>query len=179
MISYEPVKSSFFYANKNYCESIENKLKTLNLECSGFCNAYGYEVTTNFDKNGHLFQLIFLKHQSTQNPPIGIQDSIVYAGVEMFVHGLSKRLSVNVGKSLFRRFFCVAEIKKAIPKPYFMKFRHSVDKNFIDNFSKSILNHQISKLSVINGKLSCVIHTPTLDPIPLINEIMRIITSMH
>jgi len=176
VINYEPVESSFFDANKSYCESIESKLMTLNLDCSGFCNAYGYDVITTYDWNGCMFHLRFHKHQSTQNAVIGAQDAIVYAGVEVFAHGLSKRLKVIVGKSLFRRFFCGTEIKETIPKPYFMQFSHPTDKNFIDNFSKSILNNQISKLTIRNGKLSCVIHTQTLDPILLIIEIKKIIS---
>jgi len=178
VINYEQVESSFFDANKSYCESIESKLKTLNLECSGFCNAYGYEVATTYDMNGYVFHLRFHKHQSTQNAVIGAQDAIDYAGVEVFVHGLSKRLKVIVGRSMFRRFFCGIEIKETIPEPYFMKFSHPVDKNFIDNFSKCILNCQIAKLTIKYGKLSCVIHTQTLDPIFLITEIKKIISSI-
>lgn len=172
------MESSFFDANKSYCESIESKLKTLNLDCSGFCNAYGYDITTTYDWNGYVFNLRFHKHQSTQNAVIGAQDAIDYSGVEVFVKGLNKRLKVIVKRSMFRRFFCRTEIKESIPEPYFMKFSKSLDKNSLVDFSKCILNYQIAKLTIKNGKLFCVIHTQTLDPILLITEIKKIIPSI-
>lgn len=48
MINYETDPSPFFIENKNYCESIEQKLKTMGVDYSGFCNCFGYDIDTTF-----------------------------------------------------------------------------------------------------------------------------------
>lgn len=48
MINYESVDSPFYAANKNYFEAIENKLKNINLNCSGFAIVMGMRLKLHF-----------------------------------------------------------------------------------------------------------------------------------
>ena len=173
MIQYETVNSSFFDSNKQYCEAIEREFKPLNLDCSGFCNSYGYEIETTLIRNDLTFKIRYHKHQSTQNGVVKAVDAIDYAGVEVIVTGFNKKFKMTIGKSLFIRFFCSNEIKSKIPKPYFIKYNDSTESIFIYYLVERLLNNKISKIKLRNGTFICKIHVPTADPIKLISDIEK------
>jgi hypothetical protein len=85
MINYDPTKSLFFDSNKKYCEEIETKLKTMNIDCSGFCNCYGYDIDAVLIKDNFTYNIKYHKHQTTQNGIVIPVDAIDYAGVELTV----------------------------------------------------------------------------------------------
>ncbi len=174
MINFESISSPFFVANKNYCQTIESKLKTMNLDCSGWCNSYGYDIETTIKKNNLTYNIKFHKHQSTQNGVVIPVDAIDYAGIDVFVTGLNKKFKVIIGKSSFRRLFISKEFKDKITSPYFIKLNYSADTKFIDNFVKKILDDKISKFKLSNGTLVCKIHSTTTDPLDLIANIEMI-----
>jgi hypothetical protein len=173
MIQYETKDSPFFVANKNYCETIENKLKTMNLDCSGFCNSYGYDIETTFKRNNLTYNIKFHKHQSAQNGVVIPVDALEYAGIELKVSGLNKKYSLTVGKSSFRRLFTSKEFKDKIPSPYFISSNYSLDSNFVDDLAKKIEDGKMSKFKLSKGALVCEIHTATTDPFDLIADIEK------
>lgn len=175
MIQYEPVDSPFYTANKNRCEAIENRLKNINILCSGFCNSYGYEIEARFKRNDLVYNLKFLKFQQTQNGVVIPADAHDYTGTELSVTGLHKKVMFVVGKSSFKRLFNSKKIKALLPVPYFVKFNYSPDVSFLENFSKKILANKISTLKVNKGTLNCKIHMATSDPLILITDIEMII----
>lgn len=175
MINYQTADSSFFEANKKYCEEIEAKLKALNLDCSGFCNSFGYDIETILKRNNLTYNVKFHKHQSTQNGVIIPVNALDYAGMEVTVTGLNKKYSVAVGKSLFRRLFTLKKFKDKMPSPYFINFNYSPDSNFVDNLVKKIQNYKISKFSISSGKLVCKIHTEQSNPLDFIADIEKTI----
>jgi hypothetical protein len=171
MINCELSRSTFFEANKTYCEAIESKLKTINLDCSGFCNCYGYDIETKSTRGNLTFNIRYHKHQSTQNGIVIAVDAIDYAGVEVTVTGIDKKFSMTVGKSLLRRFFCSTEIKSKIPEPYFIKSNNLTNDIYIYSLLESLQDNNISTLKLRKGKLVCKIHVPTADPLKLISDI--------
>jgi len=175
VIQYETIDSSFFYANKKYCETIESKFKTINLNCSGFCNCYGYDVETILNRDNLTYNIRYHKHQSTQNGFVmGVAvNAIDYAGVEVTVTGLNKKFSIIIGKSLLNRFFCSNKIKETIPEPYFIKSNKSTDNIFIYNLIENLLVNNISTIKLRNGTLICKLHIPTADPLKLISDIEK------
>lgn len=175
MIKYEPAVSNFFEDNKNYCEKIESKLKTIDFDCSGFCNSYGYEIKTTLNKNNLTYNLKFHKEQTTQNGVVFPVDANDYAGTELIVTGLNKKFSMTLGKSSLRRVFILKMFKRKIPNPYFIKFNYPPESIFIDNLVKKILDNKISKLKLINGMLVCIMHIPIIDPLKLIADIDTVI----
>jgi hypothetical protein len=175
MIQYETSNSSFFVANKKYCESIESKFRTINPDCSGFCNCYGYEIDATLIKNNLTYKIRFIKSQSTQNGVVIPVDTIEYAGIEVTVKGLNKKFSLSVGKSSFRRFFCTNEIKTKIPVPYFINYNYPTNSIFVYNLIETLIDNNISKIKLSNGTLICKIHVPTDDPLKLISDIEKII----
>lgn len=175
MIKYEPAVSHFFEDNKNYCEKIASELKTINLDCSGFCNSYGYDINTTLNKNSLIYNLKFHKDQTTQNGVIIPVDANDYAGTELNVTGLNKKFSMTFGKSSLRRFFILKMFKRKIPNPYFIKFNYLPESNFIDNLVKKILDNKISKLKLNNRTLVCIMHIPIIDPLKLIADIDTVI----
>lgn len=166
MIHYETIKSSFFVANQTYCTKIESKLKTLDCECSGSCNCYGYEVVGILKRNGLTYNLIFIKTQTPNR-----FDTTVYTGFEITVTGLNKTFSLSFGRSLLRRYFCSNEIRTMIPRPYYLKFDDSKDSIFLYHLIDRILDNNISKIKLRNGILNCKIHEPVSDPLKLISDI--------
>jgi hypothetical protein len=173
MIKYEINNSPFFIANKNYCETTESKLKTINIDCSGWCNSYGYDIEATFKKNNLIYNIKFHRHQSTQNGVIIPVDALDYAGIELIVTGMNKKFSVIIGKSSLRRFFISKAFKDKIPSPYFIKFNYLPDANFIDNLVLKIQDDKISKFKLCNGILLCKIHTASTDLLDLIADIEK------
>ena len=170
MIQYETINSSFFVANQTYCEAIENKLKTLDCECSGSCNCYGYEVLTTLYRNSLTYKLKFIKTQTPNR-----FDTSIYAGVEISVTGLNKRISLSFGKSLLRRYFCSNEIRNMFPRPYYLKYNELNDSIFLYHLLDRILDNNISKIILKNGILYCKINEPIVNPLKLITDIELII----
>jgi len=173
MIEYETNRSPFFVANKEYCELIESKLKTLGIDCSGFCNSYGYEIQSLLKKNNVIYNLKFHKHQSTQNGVVIPVDAIDYAGLEIIVSGLNKKFEVGIGKSSFLRIFTSTKYKDKIQKPYFVKFNYESLVSLVDSLVKIILNNNISVFKLNRGIIVCKMHTNKVDPIMLIEEIIN------
>jgi len=178
MIEYETTDSSFFRENKIYCENIESKLKTLNIDCSGYCNCFGYELTTKFERNDMSFDLKFIKYQTTQNGVTIAVDAHEYAGIELTIKGLNPEYKLTVGKSSLLRYFCSKEIKEKTPKPYFIKLRDSQNYNYIDNLVKVLVENHISKIRLKNGKFTTTINVSTNDPIKLIKNVEYIIKNV-
>ncbi len=177
MINFETSNSAFFVANKNYCETIEGKLKSINIDCSGWCNSYGYNIEATLKKNNLTYNIKFHKHQSTQNGIVIPVNSNDYAGIEVTVTGLNKKLSVKIGQSSLKRLFISNEFKNKMPSPYFIKLNHTADNNFIDSLVKKVQDDKISTFKLNNGTLVCKIHTPTTDPLDLITDMEKITTN--
>lgn len=175
MIHYEAEVSSFFEANENYIEPIEQKLKAMKLECSGYCNVYGYELEADIIKNHLTYHIKLHKHQSTQNGVIIPVDSLNYAGIELIVKGLNNKIKVSIGRSIIKRLFTISNIKKLIPSPYFMNFNYTPENDFNIALAKKIINNKIAKLNLNGGILLCKIHTDTIDPFDLIADMDTII----
>ncbi len=175
MINFETTNSAFFVANKNYCETIEDKLKSINIDCSGWCNSYGYNLEATLKQNNLTYNIKFHKHQSTQNGIVIPADAHEYAGIEVTVTGLNKKFSLTIGKSSLKRLFISKEFKVKMPSPYFIKFNYSAETNFIDSLIKKIQDDKISTFKLNNGTLVCKIHTPTTDPIDLIANLEKTI----
>ncbi len=89
MIQFETNSSPFFIANKNYCEKIEANLNAINLNCSGFCNSYGYEIETTFVRQNITYN--FINHQTTQNViviPMNANESFITI---LIIKGMNKK----------------------------------------------------------------------------------------
>ncbi len=179
MINYEPNDSSFYDDNKTYCESIENQLKSIKIDCTGYCNSFGYEIETRLLKNNLTYTLKFQKQQTTQNGVIIPVDAHNYAGTEIQVTGINTKFSLNVGKSSLRRFFNPKRIKDKIPAPYFIKTNYFLVDNFLTNLVKTIQHYPIAKFKLNNGRLNVKIHYVTDDPLHLIADIDKIIERLE
>lgn len=166
MIQYETIESSFFLANKKYCEVIESRLKTLNLECTGSCNCYGYEVLSTMMRDHVTYKLKFIKTQTPDR-----YGAIDYTGVEVTVTGLDKKIRLSFGRSLLQRLLCSPEIRMKIPKPYYIKYIDSSDSIFMYYLIERILDNNISKIKLKDGTLKLKINEPVADPLKLIRDI--------
>lgn len=175
MVEYEFIDSSFFRDNKLYCETIERKLKSLSVDCEGYCNCFGFELKSRFERDDLNYEVRFFKNQTTQNGVLFPIDAHEYAGTELVILGLNHKDKLNVGKSTLLRQFCLKEIKEKIAKPYFIRLRGNNEPNFIDNLVKIIDDNHISRIRLKKGKLTTIIHEAISDPIKLINDIEYII----
>lgn len=168
MIQYETDRSPFFVANKNYCDTIENNLKAMDIDCHGFCSSYGYEVEVTFQRQDLTYHLRFHKHQSTQNGVVIPADAINYAGIEGRVSGLNKKIKVVVGKSPLRRFLTSRAMQAKIPAPYFIVLNPVSEKTSLDDLVKKILDNKISIFKLKKGELAFKMHGSAINPSNLI-----------
>jgi hypothetical protein len=173
MINFETNDSLFFVANKNYCEKIETNLNALNLNCSGFCNSYGYEIETTFVKQNITYNLQFYKYQTTQNAIVIPMDANESCGTTLIINGLNKKFKVCVGKSTVKRLFISKYLKSKIAKPYFITFNHLPQQNFLDNLFKVINDYKIVKYKLNKGTLVCNINIAISNPMELISSIEK------
>ncbi len=171
MVNYETTDSPFFVANKNYCENIEAKLRTLKLDCTGFCNSFGYEIETSLKKNNLSYNIKFEKHQSTREGGVIPFNADDYSGSEINVSGLNKKFHVIIAKSSLRRFVSPKKYTDKIPSPYYIQANYELDNNFIDELVKKIVNDKISAFKLSEGRLTCKIHTLTDDPLQLLADL--------
>ena len=178
MVEYESIDSSFFRDNKLYCEAIESELKSLNIDCEGYCNCFGYKLKSKFERNNLNYVIQFVKNQTTQNGVFIPIDAHEYAGTELIILGLNHNDKLSVGKSTLLRQFCMKDIKKKISKPYFIRLSSKNDMDFIDNLARIIEDNHISRIRLKNGKLTTTIHESTRDVLKLINDIEYIIKNV-
>ncbi|MBA2407808.1 MAG: hypothetical protein H0V65_07440 [Chitinophagales bacterium] len=173
MIQYETANSPFFEANKEYCETIEGQLRTMDIACSGFCNSFGYDIEATLERDDLTYYLKFHKHQSTQNGVVIPVDAINYAGTKIEVSGLNKKFSLTAGKSNLKRLFTSKHFRDKIPAPYFVMCNYSPDSKFVDLLVKQILNYKISELTVHSGSAKGKMHIAITNSLDLITDIER------
>lgn len=178
MINYEPTESSFYEANKKYCEEIENQLITIDIDCQGFCNCYGYDIEATIPKDNLTYTIKYHRHQTTQNGIVIPFDAIGYAGVMLSVTGIDKKFRLAVGKSSFKRFFCSAQIKASIPHPYFICSNQSTELKLIIDLLEKLQNNKIDSIQLSNGRIICKIHVPTANPLQLIDDIDTVVKTL-
>jgi hypothetical protein len=177
MIEYVTDTSPFYLANKAYCEGVDEGLKALNAEPSGFCNSYGYEINASFTYNNLSYNVHFEKHQSTQNGIIVPVDALDYAGVTITTSGLEKRYTVKLGQSKLLRMLMTSALKCQIPAPYYVQI-NSDSKNLGTNFLTKLIGSGVSLFRLENGKVVCKLHTPEKDPQLLVARMDRILNEL-
>ena len=158
MINYEALESPYYETNKNYCHNIENQLKNLGSECTGFCNTYGYEINAEFKRNDASYKIKLNKNQSTQNGVVIPVNAIEYRGVVFSITNLNKKFSVSIGQSGIKRFFTNNQLNNALPKPYYASINYPIDSTVLDKLVKQILDNNIAKLELSNGQLMFKMH---------------------
>ncbi len=162
MIQYETANSPFFEANKEYCETIEGQLRTMDIACSGFCNSFGYDIEATLERDDLTYYLKFHKHQSTQNGVVIPVDAINYAGTKIEVSGLNKKFSLTAGKSNLKRLFTSKQFRDKIQSPYFVMCNYPLNSRFVDILVKQILDYKISELTIIKATVKCNMHVAVI-----------------
>jgi hypothetical protein len=175
MIQYETDPSPFFAANKKYCETVEAKLKTLNADCTGFCNCYGYGIETTLEKDGMKYHLKFSKRQSTQNGVVVPVNALDDIETDLTVVGLNKKFTMIIGRSSLRRIFTPGKFRSILPAPYFMTLSYSPDDTFIKSLATSIQENRIFSLRLNNGTLAVKMNASPEDPVSLITGIEKMV----
>jgi hypothetical protein len=179
MITYEVEKSPFFEANKAYAEKIEAQLKSINAECSGYCNSFGYEIESSFKRNNLLFNVLFKKQQSTQNGvviPVNARDDFE---TNVSVSGFSTPVDINFGKSTIKRAFLSSELKTKIPTPFFIKFNKSTPPQFIDLFIEKSKEIKLSEAHLNKNKFEVKLHEEISRPLHIIETVELLIKNSN
>ena len=183
MIEYSTEKSSFLDRNKLYCQDVQSKLATLNYDCSGTCNAYGYNLLSQFERNRLQFHIKFTKYQrtgaGTNNswwlPSSNIKINVYeYIGYEFKVAGFDSQYKFAIGESWIRRIFQSKELNDVLPPPYYIKYNYKSNMQFILLVKSIVEKHKINEFKLKNGELICRIHQPKCDFIRLISDIEQI-----
>lgn len=180
MIEYSTEKSSFLDRNKLYCQDVQSKLATLNYDCSGNCNAYGYNLLSQFERNRLKFRVKFTKYQrtgaGTNNswwlPSSNIKINVYeYIGYEFKVNGFNKKIKLIIAESWIRRIFQSKELNDVLPPPYYIKSNSELKTQFILSVLSIVKKHSMDEFKLSGGELICRIHRPDCDFIRLISDI--------
>ena len=175
MIEYDSIKSSFFEANKTYCEKIEKLFKELNIDYSGYCNCWGYNVESEFIKTNLIYKLKFIKTQNSVTAGGIPRDAIDYSGFRISVSGLNKKYRFCLGKSSFIRFFTPSKFKSKIKPPSYISYNYQSDDLLIYDLIKLFENYEMASFRLRNGKFSIVIHYAIENPQLIITELDKLI----
>jgi hypothetical protein len=174
MIEYEPPHSSFLVANRNYCEKIVRQMQSLDADCNGYCNGFGYEFESTFSRTNLTYNIKFIKYQTTQR----IGDAHEYGGIEMLVSDINPRVNFRIGKSLIRRLFSPRNIRSLLPKPYYIEIEDANNTDFAHILASIVLRNKISLLQLKNGTLSIKIHMPNDNISGLVYDIENLISQI-
>ena len=175
MIKYESNQSPFYLANKAYCEAIEEKLKAMNTEASGYCNSYGYDLELRLNRANLTYTIKCQKHQTTQNGVIIPVNANNYSGMEIVIDGLDKKYTVVIGESKLMRLITQRALKEKIPPPYFIKINRVVDIKQLEELTNKILNNGISRFRLKGGKLIMKVHLANSDPLSFVESFENIV----
>lgn len=175
MIKYEQTNSSAFEHNKRYCQNIENHFKDKNINYSGYCNAFGYEIQSGWQHDGYKFHLKIKKEQSTQNGVIIPVDALEQTINTLKIDGLDKKICINCGRSNFKRFLMKSTHREHISKPFFLSSKQNPDSNVLKMFSALIADYNVLQLSVSGGKLLLTSQMEIQKPMNLTASVQQII----
>ena len=179
MINYQVEDSPFFTSNKSYSEKITAQLSTLDVETNGYCNSFGYNIEALIVRNQLTYYLVFHKHQSTRNGVIIPENAVNYSGINATVTGLSKDLSIDFGKSAFKRIFARKKIKNLIPSPGYLTLSFAPDKLIIEELLSFIQANSVLKLRLHDGNFTIKLNSETDDPIDLLDKIEKMTSTWN
>lgn len=175
MISYETNPSSYFKANQSYCLEIEQRFKTVNIECEGECNSWGYEFHVSLIKNNIKFDFRFYKETITRSGSFIPEDSAISEGLDIEISPLNKSHKLKIQQSNFKRLFMSNEMKGLIAAPYYLKSNINFQSNDILKMISLFDKYEIDFLKLKNGKLEMEINHRVEEPLKLINELESMI----
>lgn len=170
MINYEYQNSSFFLANKEYCEKTEHDLQSFNITCSGFCNSFGYEIVSEFERSGLKYKLFFERHQTTQNGVVWPVSANDYAGLELNISGLGKSPDVKIGYSKLKRLFGNRLFNKLVPGAAYLITNSELKSSFIELLSRIMIENKAGSLKINKGRVVFKIHNSEFNLINLLDS---------
>ena len=175
MIQYETNSSQFFVHNKIYCETITDQLKTLNADCTGYCNSFGFDIEASWKRSTLSYTLKIIKAQTTENGVIIPMNSNDYVSTEVSVKGVNTKPEIVISRSAFKRFFISNLYKKLLPAPYYINMNFSPERDFIDTLVMKIKTLNITKFKMNNGIVICKLNIAPEQPLALIEDLEFII----
>ncbi len=179
MINYETEDSPFYTSNKKYCEKISAQLSTLDIETNGYCNSFGYNIEALIERNHLTYYLVFHKHQSTRNGIVIPVNAENYSGVNVTVTGLHKDLSIDYGKSAFKRILTGKKIKNLIPSPGYLTLSFTPDKLFVEELLSYIKSNSVLKLKLHDGTLTIKMNSESDNAIDLLAKTEKMISTWN
>ncbi len=171
MINYETSSSSFFEANRIFCEAIENQFNSFKYEYSGFCNSYGYEIESNFVRNTLSYNLKFIKNQTTRNGVVIPIDAADFAGLELKINGVDPSIEISFGKNKLKRLISSKELKQHIPTPFYISTNHKTNNQGCIQLANLLLDNKVDSLKIKSGKAFLEINSVASDAFDLINKL--------
>jgi len=171
MIDYETNSSSFFEANRIFCEAIENQFKSFKYEYSGFCNSYGYEIESNFVRNTLSYNLKFIKNQTTRNGVVIPIDAADFAGLELKINGIDPSIEISFGKNKLKRLISSKELIQHIPTPFYISTNHKTNNQGCIQLANLLLANKVDSLKIKSGKAFLEINSGSSDAFELINKL--------
>lgn len=170
MIHFDHADSPFYESNKKYCLQFEEKLRSRNIECKGFCTAYGFDIEAFFSKDGLEYRTNVHKFQTSRGGEIVPVNAVDDGSTEIMVRGLDKKYRLTAGRSKLLRLFTSSDYKKNLPEPYYL-FGLNPQAATVTAIGNIIHNYRLLRLRVGGGELHCKIITYRADPLILISTL--------
>jgi len=157
MSNFSPAESSIYLENKSFCDNLVDEFDVLKLNYSGYCDSYGYKVTTNINVDGLHFFLEFEKNQSTQGQGLfWYPRSINLISTLFKVTGLKKQKTFSFGDIWIIRLFRKKNnlIKSDSSEVYSYIIENNIERLVLKNGRLTIRTYDFQKMpSVVIDKL--------------------------
>jgi hypothetical protein len=174
MIDYQEDPSPFFQKNKKYCRAIEDSLRGIKVDYTGFCDCYGYEVRAVFERGSLTYTFTCIKNQDTTGITLIPLNANDYAGIDVRIKGLGAETHLSIGQSVLLRLFSSRGWKALLPSPYYAFCKSASGKEPDKNLINAILLHKIGFLYLDKGQMHFKIHEPAANPLSLVLGLEKI-----
>ncbi|MGZ5243427.1 MAG: hypothetical protein ACXWEY_06050 [Bacteroidia bacterium] len=171
MLDYTFNESPFFLANQSYCEKATKNLQARNIDFTGRCDSYGYEITAGFSLNSHNYNLKCYKYQIPRNGVIIPNNAAEYLGIEITGSGLNKSSSIKYGRNWFKRLLMRRNFRSRLPFPFYISTHSSVNEFQIQEILNFFAYYKIIHFRLKKGKLEIKIFSAFTDPVKIIEDL--------
>lgn len=175
MIKYEPQDSAFYKHNQKYCHNIEDQLKDKNINYSGFCNAYGYEIQSGWKQADLKFHLKIKKEQSTQNGVVVPVNAFEQTVSTYKIDGIDPKICIKCGRSVLRRLFMKSRHKNHFSSPHYLLTRQNPDSKMVKLLSALVTDYNILTINAKDGKMHVVSQMEIQKPMNLIETLLKML----
>lgn len=169
MINFENSDSPFFTRNKAFI--LENLKEFGEENFDGWCNAYGYEIDGEINKNELNFFVQFKKSQTTQNGVIIPVDSKESMNIKIATKDLNTRFNFQYRQNLISKIIDLIQLK--------LKLSEKIPEDKLRLIQSFLKENQIFKLKIKRRELTLLAFNSDQKPAELFFNLYALIGELN